>query len=1004
MKSPKRTKRLRPSLDSPSKELNLEWVPEGMDPSSACRVLVRVPGYVEVAEDGRHVFHETKEIKLVVDRDKTNLKDLLDDIAAEVKCGSSQGINVTYWNKVTKAYCNLTSDSQLLDALDNYWAIRRLHLSAAVYDTLSVTYTQQLNSQSTEHLQNLGSEQLQNSGSLSVEPAGNSSKGDKSDDIGNSSKGEKSDEEEEEEPWEEDEVEYVGLNDENQYLPAAQQPADSSDYEPSELESSEVDELLVDDDAGCEIVEHTTNLENPTIAVGLTFEDGDTFKRAIRQYAVLNEFEIAAPYSESRRYRGYCKGTASKKKKCKWRIHASELQDGKTWQIKKIQSKHTCASTAKLDHNCMATNAWVRDRVIDTLRDEPTIGAAELKKQLEKKYSIKLSYYVVWDGRQMALEEINGKWDESFEEAFNFKAEVERTNPGIFVHNEYAKVGKKMRFTKMFVALKACVDGFLNGCRPFLGVDSTVLTGRWRGQLASACAVDGHNWLFPVAYGVFESEELAVVFEQPQRAIGSPPGLVISTDAGKGIDSAVTSVFSNGVEHRECMRHLVKNFQKRAYSKQHYEYHYNIMKKASPNAIKWIEDSHKHLWNRWKFSPLCKCDYVTNNIAETFNSWVRNEKSQGVIQLMDRIRQMIMQKMDMRRRLATKLTDKILPHIIKELHGMSRNLQYVIHKGHDNTAEIQGTTQSLKTWRHSVDLDNRTCTCNKWQITGLPCTHALSFINSLRNRSVEDYVDDYYSVAKFKKVYEGVVMPMTDRTQWPRVDMGFKLWPPLLKRSAGRPRTRRIMGVEEGGKIKKQMKCKRCGQFGHMMKTCNETVYDSDAPPPAPPKPKRVRNKKTTTSTASTQQSQTGGCSTTPQKTARPWRRCFLANTSSTTREEEERGTGQGSQVFKANSASFIASDASFSNIAQLSTRPMASFSSSFASFRSICPSVDLISWPRLTFGAKDAGSFSRETKNPTYCSSNMYTLHANGVYNKTQRAQTEKQIQTSKTSQKTIT
>jgi len=47
------------------------------------------------------------------------------------------------------------------------------------------------------------------------------------------------------------------------------------------------------------------------------------------------------------------------------------------------------------------------------------------------------------------------------------------------------------------------------------------------------------------------------------KAIGSLPGLVISTDVGKGIDKAVTKVFTNGVEHRECMRHLVKNFQKR---------------------------------------------------------------------------------------------------------------------------------------------------------------------------------------------------------------------------------------------------------------------------------------------------------------------------------------------------------------------------------------------------------------------------------------------------------
>jgi hypothetical protein len=214
----------------------------------------------------------------------------------------------------------------------------------------------------------------------------------------------------------------------------------------------------------------------------------------------------------------------------------------------------------------MATNGWVRGRVINTLRDEPNIGAAALLKELEKNYSIKLSYYVVWDGRRMALEQLMGKWEDSFVDAFRFKAEVERTNPGSIVDIEYARVGKKIRFTRLFVALKACVDGFLNGCRPFLGVDSMVLTGRWRGQLASASAVDGHNWLFPIAYGVFESdsaENWKWFFEKLQTAIGSPPGLVISTDAGKGIDSVVTDVFSNGVEHRECMRHLVKNFQKR---------------------------------------------------------------------------------------------------------------------------------------------------------------------------------------------------------------------------------------------------------------------------------------------------------------------------------------------------------------------------------------------------------------------------------------------------------
>jgi hypothetical protein len=60
------------------------------------------------------------------------------------------------------------------------------------------------------------------------------------------------------------------------------------------------------------------------MALGVTFEDGDTFKRSFRQYAVINKFEITAPYSKSKRYRQYCKGLKSKKK-CKWRIHVSEL-------------------------------------------------------------------------------------------------------------------------------------------------------------------------------------------------------------------------------------------------------------------------------------------------------------------------------------------------------------------------------------------------------------------------------------------------------------------------------------------------------------------------------------------------------------------------------------------------------------------------------------------------------------------------------------------------------
>lgn len=110
-------------------------------------------------------------------------------------------------------------------------------------------------------------------------------------------------------------------------------------------------------------------------------------------------------------------------------------------------------------------------------------------------------------------------------------------------------------------------------------------------------------------------------------------------------------------------------------------------------------------------------------------------------------------------------------------------------------------------------------------------------------QELEIYVREYYSVDKFKAAYVGLVMPMIDKHQWPRVDLGFRLWPPILKRAVGRSRKRRYKGCEKGDSGKRSTRCKRCGQFEHMMKTCNEPIDDPDAPEPTPPKLKRKSHK-----------------------------------------------------------------------------------------------------------------------------------------------------------------
>jgi hypothetical protein len=49
------------------------------------------------------------------------------------------------------------------------------------------------------------------------------------------------------------------------------------------------------------------------------------------------------------------------------------------------------------------------------------------------------------------------------------------------------------------------------------------------------------------------------------------------------------------------------------------------------------------------------------------------------------------------------------------------------------------------------------------------------------------YLHEYYSVAKFKAAYANPIPPLTDQSQWPKVDIEFILSPPLMRRKAGRP-------------------------------------------------------------------------------------------------------------------------------------------------------------------------------------------------------------------------
>ena len=296
-----------------------------------------------------------------------------------------------------------------------------------------------------------------------------------------------------------------------------------------------------------------------------------------------------------------------------------------------------------------------------------------------------------------------------------------------------------------------------------MSIDSTALNGRWNGHLAAAVAIDGHNWMYPLAFGFIDGETIdnrTWFMTQLHKAIGNLPLLAICTDACKGLEKAVRDVFPNA-EHRECFRHLMQNFIKRfggdifskmypaarTYRPEVFQYFFHEIVTACPEVLEWLHNHHKLLWMRSAFNQEIKCDYVTNNLAESFNNWIRDWKDLPVVELADKIREMLMVLWNKRRLISERLEGNILPAILTILKARTRGLgNLTIVKACCFAAEVHDTTSTHN--RHVVKSYLHECTCLEWQHTGKPCWHALVLITVQQSVDVklEDFVHDYYSV------------------------------------------------------------------------------------------------------------------------------------------------------------------------------------------------------------------------------------------------------------------
>ena len=79
----------------------------------------------------------------------------------------------------------------------------------------------------------------------------------------------------------------------------------------------------------------------------------------------------------------------------------------------------------------------------------------------------------------------------------------------------------------------------------------------------------------------------------------------------------------------------------------------------------------------------------------------------------------------------------------------------------------------------------------------------MAYVTRQTGIDLEQFAHEYYSVNRFRAAYGREIEPMTDKTQWPQVELPLLVGAPLAKLPIGRHRKLRMKGWDEGGHKKK---------------------------------------------------------------------------------------------------------------------------------------------------------------------------------------------------------
>ncbi|XP_062088776.1 uncharacterized protein LOC133795338 [Humulus lupulus] len=314
------------------------------------------------------------------------------------------------------------------------------------------------------------------------------------------------------------------------------------------------------------------------------------------------------------------------------------------------------------------------------------------------------------------------------------------------------------------------------------------------------------------------------------------------TDKQKGLEQALKGMWDEGIpeaEHRHYARHLEKNFIKvfrdkilkallwkaaREVTVRRFEVVMNEIRMINEAAYEWLMAAGPKHWARSHFRTNPKCDILLNNMCEGFNGTpaILAARDRPILSMLERIRMYLMQRISKNKQSVVRWESNIAPKIatILEKNKVEAS-SHIPTKSSDDIYQVHNMYGGM----YSVDLKAWVCSCRRWELTGIPCSHAVDAIWQ-RRQDPDLYVSKWYTKEYYMKAYSVQIFPIRNQDEWP-ISGKLGMVGPINKKQPDRPKKSRTLQLDEvtaGMKLKRRyisIRCSGCGAKGHNFRTCS---------------------------------------------------------------------------------------------------------------------------------------------------------------------------------------